>query len=118
MNQAETLTYILISVTLNSIAQILWKKGVKIDKINVKAIIKMMLKPKIITGLAVYAVSALLWILILSNTELSYAYPFIALGYILVAILSHYILREKISSKKIIGMTIIITGVILVGLSL
>jgi len=117
MDQETILIYILLSVGLNSVAQIVWKKGAKLGKINLKGIIKMMLKPKIILGLTIYAASALIWILVLSNTEVSYAFPFIALGYVGTTILSYMILNEKVNKKRIIGITIIIIGVILVGLS-
>lgn len=118
MDQALLLAYILSSVTINGFAQIVWKKGAKIEKLSIKGIIKMLLNKKIIIGLAMYFISALLWILVLSNTELSYAFPFISLGYILVAILSKLVLKEEITPKRVLGMVIITAGVIMVGCSL
>ena len=110
-----TLTYILASVTLNSIAQIVWKKGA--NKLDSEGIIKMLLKKTIIIGLSIYAVSALLWITVLQTVEVSYAYPFISLGYVATTILSVIMLKEKVNTKRIIGTIIIIIGVIIVGAS-
>jgi len=119
MEQATILTFILLSVTINSFAQIVWKKGVK-EKIrpDIKSIIKMLFRPKVMAGLAMYAVSALLWIIVLSNSEVSYAFPFISLGYVTTTILSKLVLHEKIKAKRILGIGIIIAGVIIVGTSL
>ncbi len=120
MDQSILLTYIITSVTINSLAQIVYKKGLKgaFKKVTIKEIIKTMLKPVIMIGLAMYAFSALLWILVLSNTDVSYAYPFLSLGYVLVAFLGYFMLNEKITKKRIIGISVIIIGVLIVGYSL
>lgn len=114
MSQAVTLTYILLSVTLNSVGQLLWRKGAG----STKGLINIMTKPLVITGLMIYACSALLWIIVLSQTEVSYAFPFLALGYGATTILGKTVLNEKVSKKRIKGILVIVTGVILVGLSL
>lgn len=118
MDQATIIAYILLSITISSFAQIVWKKGSKIEKINIKNLIKTVLTPTIIIGLIMYFTAALIWIIVLSNTEVSYAFPFYSIGYILVAVLSKLILKEEINIKRITGMAIIITGVIIVGVSL
>jgi len=89
-----------------------------LNKINIKSIIRMLMKPLVIIGLAIYVLSALLWIVVLSNADVSYAFPFISLGYVLVTILSGLILKEKISLLRVLGVLIIIAGVIIVGVSM
>jgi len=120
MDQGTILSFILFSVTINSIAQIVWRKGAggALSKVSIKNIIKMMMRPKVIIGLGMYIISALIWILVLSNTEVSYAYPLISLGYVITTILSYAILKEKINKKRILGISVIILGVIIVGLSI
>ena len=117
MEQAVILILIILSVSINSAAQIVWKKGT--NRLQKKAgIVKMLLNPRIIIGLGMYAVSALIWIIVLSNTEVSYAFPFISLGYVITTVLSYLILNEKLKKNRLIGLAIIIVGVIIVGLSL
>lgn len=118
MEQATRLLYIILSITISSCAQIIWKKGAKLKKISIKEVIKTVLTPTMMIGLVMYFTAALIWIIVLSNTEVSYAFPFFSIGYVIVAILSKIILKEEISMKRILGMTVIITGVILVGVSL
>ncbi|MFA5406114.1 MAG: EamA family transporter [Candidatus Nanoarchaeia archaeon] len=120
MEQATLLLYILLSVSLNSIGQVVWRKGAggALKKISIKNIIKMLMKPLVIMGLCIYVLSALLWIMVLSNTEVSYAFPFIALGYVIVAIMSKFLLKEEIKPMRILGIIIIVSGVIIVGVSM
>ena len=110
-----TITYILLSVIINSIAQIIFKKGAKIDK--KREILKILFTPKIIIGLILFASSALIWVIVLGKADVTYAYPLLSLGYILTTILSYTMLKEKITKNKILGIIIIIIGVILVGVS-
>ncbi len=118
MNELTIISYIILSVSINSVAQIMWKKGANLSSNNIKSIIRMMMNKKVIIGLLLYALSAMIWIVVLSNAEVSYAYPLISLGYVTTTILSWLILKERISKKRIIGITIIIIGVIIVGASL
>ena len=120
MELGTILLFIILSVSINSVAQIVWKKGSARlpKKVTLKSIIKLLFTPKVITGLALYAGSALLWIMVLSNTEVSYAFPFISLGYVMTAVMSYLLLNEKLPKQRVIGIGIIITGVIMVGLSL
>ncbi len=120
MNELTLLTYILTSVTINSLAQIVYKKGLKnaFKEINLREIIRTMTRPLIIVGLLMYATSALLWIIVLSKADVSYAYPFLSLGYVLVTFLSYVLLKEKVNKLRIVGVCVIIIGVIIVGVSL
>jgi len=64
-----------------------------------------------------YVVSNVLWIVVLSRMELSYAYPIVSLNYFLVAFLSYLLFNEKVSERRWLSIAIIILGVIIVGLS-
>ncbi|MBC2425350.1 SMR family transporter, partial [Clostridium beijerinckii] len=64
-----------------------------------------------------YGLSFLLWIKVLSKVELSYAYPMVSLGYVLVMLFSYFIFKENITPLRILGIAFIILGVILVARS-
>ncbi len=115
----ELIILILISVILGSIAQLTLKSGMnQIGSINLNTeIIKALLNPLVITGLMIYAVSSITWVMILSKSEVSYAYPFASLGYVIVAILGWLVMNETINLLRIIGISVIITGVIIVSKS-
>jgi drug/metabolite transporter (DMT)-like permease len=65
-------------------------------------------------GVVVYALEFVLWFAALSRTRLSVAFPFTALGYAGVVLASRYILGERISLRRWIGVGTIVVGVALV----
>jgi drug/metabolite transporter (DMT)-like permease len=61
--------------------------------------------------------SLLIWFYVLTKVDLSIAYPFLALSYVLVLLFSWLILGESISALRIVGVSVISCGVILVAKS-
>lgn len=74
---------------------------------------------RVVTGFALYGISSLLYITIISRVDVSFAYPFIALTYIGVAIGArlHPQLRESIPPLQVVGLTLIFIGVSLIGIA-
>lgn len=112
-----------IAILLAAGGQILMKLGVmrlgplEIPGNIVSMATRMILNPGILAGLFVYGVSAFLWVIVLSKVELSYAYPMIAGGYVVVALLSWIIFHDQITPMRIAALVIIVMGVILLGRS-
>ncbi len=69
----------------------------------------------IIAGIALYAISAVVWLALLSRVELSVAYPMLSLGYLLVVFVSWAFLGEAMTAWKIAGVLLISAGVWLVN---
>ena len=67
-------------------------------------------------GVGLYALGTLLFIPALKGGELSVLYPFVALSYIWVSLLSVKFLGEKMNKFKWIGIALIIAGVSLIGI--
>jgi len=67
------------------------------------------------TGGILYGASLALWMKILADTDLSYARPFSALGYVVVAVISFAYLGESISPLRWAGIFLIAAGVFLVA---
>ena len=67
-------------------------------------------------GVALYGVGTILFIPALKGGELSVLYPFVALAYIWVSLLSVKFLGEKMNKYKWIGIFLIILGVSFIGL--
>lgn len=67
------------------------------------------------TGLTLYGCSTLLLILALRDGELSLLYPVISLTYVWVTIMSVLAFHESINVFKIAGITVICSGVALLG---
>jgi undecaprenyl phosphate-alpha-L-ara4N flippase subunit ArnE len=62
-----------------------------------------------------FAAATVLWLAALRHTDISYAYPMLGAGYILVTLLAKLLLRERISARRWIAVLIITAGVVLVG---
>ncbi|MEH2376760.1 EamA family transporter [Nostoc sp.] len=62
-----------------------------------------------------YAFMTMLWLYVLQTIPLSQAFPVLGLMYALIPIASHYLLKEQVIFSQWLGISIIITGVILVG---
>lgn len=70
----------------------------------------------VIAGFACYGASTLLYFKVLSELELSLAYPTISLGYVLVLLLSRLFFGERVSRARWSAAGIICLGVAMVGL--
>ena len=67
-------------------------------------------------GVSLYAVGTILFIPALKGGDLSILYPFVALTYIWVSLLSVKFLGEKMNLVKWIGIALIIVGVSFIGI--
>lgn len=125
MRNISVTAIILASVLLGAAGQIALKLGAatpafaaSINSGNLPAIIgRIILTPGIVIGLTLYGVSTLLWLAVLARTELSYAYPFISIGFIVTTLFGWWALNESISLVRLAGVALIIAGVILVARS-
>jgi multidrug transporter EmrE-like cation transporter len=68
-------------------------------------------------GMLCYAASVCVWVAALSKAPVSTAYPMLSLGYVVVAAVSVLWLGESMAPAKVLGITLICAGVILVSRS-
>ena len=114
-------TYILISVVGGAIGQLLLKKGMNnlgemtltVNELGT-ALWRMATNPFVFFGLLIYVISVVFWLVALSRVDLSYAYPFASLSYIIMLIASWLLFNEHISLMRIIGTLVICAGVWLI----
>jgi drug/metabolite transporter (DMT)-like permease len=94
------------------------KEGYKLVKGHlIKTILKMYFNKYFIIGAIGYAMSMIIFLMVLSHLELSLIYPMISLNFVLVALLSKMFFGEKISKKRWVSMIIISVGVFVTSLS-
>jgi len=105
---------ILISVILGVIGQVFLKKGMIGFGGGWETLLLHIVKnPFVLLGFGFYFLSSLIWLLILSRVDLSYAYPMLSLGYIFIVFLSWLIFKEYISIFRWLGVILISLGVCL-----
>lgn len=115
---------ILAVVTTNAISQMLLKQGMNtIGKFQFDGgnLFKMLpvvaLNPFVIGGLAVLVFSMGLHLMALSRVELSFAYPFLSVSYILVLFAGYYWFGETINASRMIGVALICLGTFFIARS-
>ena len=120
----KNIMMILFSIVMGVIGQICLKQGmINIGRFtsNVNNTINLLQRalsnPVVITGFLCYGISALSWLIVLSRVELSYAYPMVSLGYVLVVLLSWIIFKENVTLLRLIGVVIVCFGVFLIARS-
>jgi drug/metabolite transporter (DMT)-like permease len=117
--------FIILSVLLAATAQLTLKYGVdRVTKHGHSGIVlsepatsalRVAREPFIWAGLILFAVSAAVWIVVLSRVSLSFAYPFAAITYIVIVLFDRFILRVPVPGLRWVGVLAIATGIILVS---
>jgi drug/metabolite transporter (DMT)-like permease len=69
---------------------------------------------RVILGFALVFGGALFWLGVISRVNLSFAYPLLALNYVLILVPSRLLLNETITPTKIAGAVIVVVGVIVI----
>jgi len=115
---------LLVTVGLNVAGQFLMKQGMgQVGEIGgslsvmARSLSKAFLNPFVIGGVGAYGFSSIFWLVLLSRVELSYAYPALSLGYVLVTIVGAFLLGETVSSLRWLSVAVICVGVILLSRS-
>ncbi len=109
--------YILISVAFNVAGQSVLKAGVnQLGKLSLstEGLVKAFSSLLVWGGLSLYVISSIFWILALSNKDLSYAYPMLSVGYLVILFISWSILGEQITPIRLAGVLLISAGIFLV----
>ncbi|AEF85006.1 transporter [Treponema primitia ZAS-2] len=114
---------ILLGVSLNSVAQLLMRKGMLQVGIIIFDNTLFNLIPKIISNIFLwlsifcYILSAFVWMAVLSKVEVSFAYAFNSLGFVIISVSGYFLFNENITCLKIIGFILICSGVYCVSRS-
>jgi drug/metabolite transporter (DMT)-like permease len=116
---------ILVSVALAATAQITLKHGMNQVTLHgdlplvlarpVDTFRRIALNVSVWAGLLTFAVSAAIWLLVLSKASLSFAYPFVSSTYVLILLFDGLILHEHVSALRWGGVALIIGGILMVA---
>lgn len=80
------------------------------DKVNF--LFQLLLNPWIISALVAAFLASICWMAAMTKLQLSHAYPFMSLAFVLVLMASGLFFQEAITPLKIAGITLIILGII------
>ena len=109
---------ILISLVFTTAGQFLQKLGANkaaASQSRQNFIIRSLCQQEIWWAIGCLIIGTLLWLAVLYRMEVSKAFPFLSLGFVLVMLGSRYFLREIISPTRWFGISLICIGIILVS---
>jgi multidrug transporter EmrE-like cation transporter len=120
-----TFAFIISGVLLNAVAQVLLKAGtnalggaIHLTMSNAfETFIRVITQLPILGGLACYALSLVVWIMGLSRTDVTIAYPMLSLGYVVAAAGAWLFLGEAVSPQRMLAIAVIMVGVALLARS-
>ncbi|MAL77712.1 MAG: small multi-drug resistant family protein [Sneathiella sp.] len=118
------LALILLTVFASACAQLVLKLGVADQKMQAAmqsglfdSMFAAALSPFIWGGLVIYALSVALWLWVLSKVDLSVAYPFVGLGFVVTMLFGIVLLNENVTMPRVLGTLLIVGGCVLIGRS-
>jgi len=117
-------TLIFIAILLAVFGQLSMKKGmIETGQIGIreflgKRLFSVILEKFVILGIILYVLSTSVWLVVLSQEELSFAYPLVGTGYIITAILSKIFFKENLTMSRIAGIFLIVVGAYLIVIKL
>jgi multidrug transporter EmrE-like cation transporter len=71
----------------------------------------------VLFGLLCYGLGFMVWLVVLSKAEVSYAYPLISMGYVFTAILARTLFGEAVGATRLAGICVTCLGVFLIARS-
>jgi multidrug transporter EmrE-like cation transporter len=110
---------LLATVALEVVGQVCFKLGLSAPAATPRPTLwrRILTSRAILLGLFTYVLQIVGWLIVLSQLELSIAYPISCISYGGVALASRIVLGEPISRQRWIGTLVIASGAALVSLS-
>lgn len=118
------LPFILFTVMTNAAAQLMLKHGMmSLGTLSFAGgnpllkVLAIVFSPWVFLGLCTFVISMASHLFVLSKVELSFAYPFLSLAYVAVAVFAFFIFREDLNAWRIGGIAFICVGTVLIAQS-
>lgn len=109
---------ILLSILMSSTAHIFLKKGMMTHALTAtkphgltNLVWTIGTNTWVLGGMFLHVSALIVWLWALSKVDISFAYPFLALGYVLVSTMAWFWLGEELSPTRCLGIGIVIIGI-------
>ncbi|VAX10979.1 Permease of the drug/metabolite transporter (DMT) superfamily [hydrothermal vent metagenome] len=77
---------------------------------KLRFLISIIFDPLIFSGFIAAFIASLAWMAAMTKFELSYAYPFMSLNFVIVLLLSGWFLSEPVTPTRVLGVGLIMLG--------
>ena len=114
--------FIALTIFLTVYGQLVLKWQVELhphllSPISARSLVGLMLNPWVISAFMAAFAASLCWMCAISRLPISRAYPYMAINFLLVALLASWIFREHLDGYRIAGTMIIMVGVFVLSRS-
>jgi multidrug transporter EmrE-like cation transporter len=114
---------VMVCIVFGAFGQVSMKKGMtqmnRIDSLpdllNGDTLLGLVQNSYVVLGLALYFISAFLWLGALSTLDVSFTYPLLSLGYVVTAVFAFVYIGESISLFRAAGIALIVIGCLLIS---
>jgi multidrug transporter EmrE-like cation transporter len=114
----------LTSITLSVTAQFALKAGMtqikaaalSAEPLGLQTLLAFFTNKFLIAGFVLYGLGAIVWLGVLVRWDVSKAYPFVGLGFLLSVIVG-FALGESVTLLRAAGVLLVIAGVLIIGMS-
>ena len=115
-----SLVLVIFSVVAAAGGQLMLKRGMQLATTHAREsnrtlVVTAATTPWVILGLVVFAISAVAWLGALSRVPLNVAYPFNAVGYIVILAASVLVLHEHANLLTLVGSLLAVSGLVIAG---
>lgn len=116
----RTFLLILLSVSISALAQVALKRGMSSSTVQIvlergellQKVLTIGTSPMVIVGIALYGLGAMVWLLVLARVDVSQAYPFVGLGFVITLGFGVLVLGEIVTVARLIGIGLVAAGII------
>ena len=122
MNRLLDHSYILATVVCTVYSQLVmrWQVGAAGELPSdgpgkVRFIATLLVNPWVLSGIVATFFAGVSWMLAMTRFEISYAYPFVSLNYVIILAASILLFNESLSPPKIIGTILVIVGIVVIS---
>jgi drug/metabolite transporter (DMT)-like permease len=113
---------LLIAIGLTVTGEVLLKLGMNAVRADVGAfstslpvLVRTFTEWRVVLGFGLIFSGALFWLGVISRADFSFAYPLLALSYVVALFPARYVIGEQITPNRIIGALIVVAGAIIIG---
>lgn len=107
---------LILTPVMIATGQVLFKlASERTGAVDVAGLTGLITNPFLIVALIIYGLGTIIWIFLLKSVPLSFAYPFMALTFVLVPLLAWYFLGEPLTWRKGFGTALVMAGLIVIS---
>lgn len=123
MSKSVILSLILASVGIAASAQILLRLGMSRPDVAssiasgdlLRIVRTIFANGWVLGGLFLYGLGAVTWLAVLAKVEVTYAFPFVGIGFVLVLVVGWLLMGESVTISRLVGTVLVALGVALIA---